>query len=141
MLRAALTPSTRHSYIQTWTGFSKFLRFSRMEDIEMAFTDLDIIRYVAHLFNQGFAHSLIQIQLSALSFWCKIKGWPLVTQSYPVGQALKGVRSLPVHPSLRKFPITPDIFSTLCRFVASLGLSLYVTLCLRAMYLLVYHAF
>lgn len=64
-----------------------------------------------------------------------------MTQAHSVCQALKGVRSLSSHQYQAKFPITPDILRLLCQAISCTGFSAYDKLCLRAMFLLAYHAF
>lgn len=141
MFRAALAPSIRKSYRRTLEDLAKFLGFQSIEEITSAFQELDILRYIAFLFNAGFSHSSILSRLSAVTFWIRIKSWPLVTQSHAVARALKGVRALSERPHKSKFPITPDVLRCLCLNIPKAGLSNEANVRLRAMFLLAFHAF
>lgn len=79
------------------------------EAIRVPFGELDIRRYIAFLFNSGFSYPTILSRVSALTYWIRCKGWPLVTQSHVVLQSLKGVHVLSAGPCKGKFPITPDV--------------------------------
>lgn len=115
--------------------------YAKILDITIPFSQLDVVRYIAFLHNSAFAYPSILSRLSALSFWIRIKDWPLVTQTHAVTQALRGVRSLSVRPSRSRFPITPDVLRHLCSKVDIIGVSSFEVACLKAMFLLAFHAF
>lgn len=99
------------------------------------------MRYVAFLFGKGFSHASISSCLSAVSFWCNLKNWPLVTQSFLVARAVSGVWSLSSGVPKDKFLITPDILRSLCQAIHLIGIPHYDAVRLRAMFLIAFHAF
>lgn len=140
-MRASLAPATRKIYRRTLRELAKFLGFSSIVHISSPFGELDIVRYIAFLYANGFSYASILSRLSAVSFWCRAKKWPLVTQSFHVSRALRGSRLSVKAPLTSKFPITPNILSILCQAIVSLDLSTSQKVCLKAMFLVAYHAF
>lgn len=102
---------------------------------------MNVRRYIAFLFDSGFAYPTILSCLAALTYWIRYKNWPLVTQSYIVTQSLKGVHALSYGPRHGKFPITPDILRLLCHALHHMGWDSTVVVHLKAMFLLSYFAF
>lgn len=136
-----MAPSTKRSYRCTLTELANFLGFPSFAHISSPLSELDIVRYVAFLFNGGLAYPSILTRLSAVTFWLRFKEWPLVTQSHAVSQALRGVRTLAARKPRSKFPITPDVLKHLCVAAGDCGLSDHDVICVRAMFLLAFHAF
>lgn len=136
-----MAPSTKRSYRRTLDSLASFLGAPNVECIQTPFRVVDIVRYVAFLYNSGLSVSSILSRLSAITWWIKLRSWPLVTQAHSVSQALKGVKSLSIRPVRHKFPITPDVLRRLYLAVSSLKFSEAVVLRLRAMFLLAFHGF
>lgn len=141
LFRSALAPSTVQAYRRTLAEFSSFLGYSNINLVLKPFTQLDIVRYIASLFNGGLSHPSILSRLSAITHWMRMKNWPLTTQSHAVTQAMRGVRTLSSKPSRDKSPITPNVLKRLCFVVGSISLSSDDVIRLRAMFSLAFHAF
>lgn len=141
LFHAALAPSTGRAYRKTLSELALFLGLPSFHLIISPLETSDIIRYIAFLFNGGLSYPSILSRLSAVSFWIRLKDWPLVTRSHLVLQALKGVRALSLKTPVLKFPITPSILQRLCDALASSSLSHFDQTCFRAMFLLAFHAF
>lgn len=136
-----MAPSTRLAYSRTLREFARLRGSLDYWLIASPFTEQEVLRYIAFLFNGGFSPSSIISKLSAITFWIRVKGWPLVTQGHLVKQALRGARSLSASSSSAKFPITPDILKQLCNVLPNLGVSKFDACRLRAMFLLAFHGF
>lgn len=65
----------------------------------------------------------------------------MVTHSFVVSQALKGVRALSVRIPKSKFPITPDVLRHLCYATLNAGFPSQTATRLVSMFLLAFHAF
>lgn len=141
LFRAALTPSTLKSYCRVWSDFAHFIGCAKIQSVRVPFGHLNILRYVAFLFNSGFSYPSILFHLSALTYWVRYRGWPLVTHSYVVLQALKGVRALSSAVHRNKFPITPDVLRVLCRTLLSMNLESQDVIRLWAIFLLSFYFF
>lgn len=114
--------------------------YVNVQSVRSPFGQVDILRYVALLYNSGFSYSSVVSRLSAISYWIRFKGWPLVTQDFVVLQALRGVRSLSSGVHRNKFPVTPDVLRVLCRSLLSMNLHSNDIVRLRAMFLLSFYA-
>lgn len=141
LLRSNLAPSTRKMYRAALNEFAHLMGFNTFQIIESPFNDQDVLRYIAFLYHNGYSYASIVSGLSAITFWCKVRGWPLVVQSFIVSRALRGVKSLAVSSSRVKFPITPDVLRSLCAYIGGPDVSLLQETRLRAMFLLAFHAF
>lgn len=141
LFRSALAPSTLAFYRRVWNDFALFLGSTKIHFIQVPFVDQDVLRFVAFLFNGGMSYSSILSYLSALTYWIRYKNWPLVTRSFVVTQALRGVRALSVGAQRHKFPVTPDILRSLCNALLAMHLRDFDSARLKAMFLLSYYAF
>lgn len=110
--------------------------------IETPFNESDLVHFTAFLYTSGFSYSSILSRCSAVTFWCKLKGWPLIMHSFYVLRALRGVHVLSANRSRKgKFPITPDVLLKLCQALRGTAISDWDRVCLEAMFLLAFHAF
>lgn len=141
LFKAALAPATKRMYRRTLDDAAAFFGAPSIECIATPFQALDIVRYVAHMYNVGLSFPSILSRLSAISWWIKMRSWPLVTQTYMVSQALRGVKSLSKRPIKHKFPITPDVLRQLCIVIPSLQFPEAVAIRLKAMFLIAFHGF
>lgn len=128
-------------YNRILNDFARFLGFSSISHIVKPFSELDILRYIAHLYISGFACPSIVSRLSAITFWIKCNQWPLVTQSFSVSRAIRGVRSLSSHSPKLKFPITPDVLRLLCQSIHKAGFTFPDATRLLSMFTLAFYAF
>lgn len=141
LFQAALAPATKRAYRHALGECAKFLGFSSFHSICIPLSEYQVIHYIAFLFNMGLSYPSIVSRLSALSYGLKSRNWPLVTRSFLVMQALRGVRSLSSRQGKNKFPVTPDVLRRLCTVLQQSSYSHYDQCALKAMFLLAFHAF
>lgn len=132
LFQAALAPATKRAYQRTLSECAKFLGFPTFDSIPIPLSEYQVIRYVAFLFNLNLSYPSIVSRLSALSYGLKTRNWPLVTRSFLVVQALRGVRSLSNQRGRSKFPVTPDILRSLCQALQQSSFSHYDRCALQA---------
>ena len=108
LLKASMSPSSRRSYMHSWTLLLNFAPSS----ISLPLPVVLVCNFIGDLFQKSYSPSTISSHVSALSYVHKILGMPDPTTSFLVSKLLKGCRSLrQSHDS--RLPITKEILHKL----------------------------
>ena len=135
LLNAALAPSTQASYNAHLRRFNTFLCPGKMPA-----STAQVMCFVAHLFEQGYAPPSIATHISAIAYAHKLMGVPDPTDQFVIRKLVTGATRLASTPDTR-LPITPPILLQLCQALNNMNYPYYHRAMFKAIFTLSFFAF
>lgn len=139
LLVAALSPSTRRSYLRSWILLLEFYNTSK-SSLSFPCSPFSISNFISYLHFQKCTASTITSHISAISYVQKLCNVSDPTHNFLVRKILKGSQQSTKSPDTR-MPITKPILLKLLSALNSTVSDRNNILLLRAIFLLAFHAF
>ncbi|XP_048771145.2 integrase/recombinase xerD homolog [Ostrea edulis] len=136
ILVAALSPSARSSYRNSWQIFLTY----RNDPASLPLLTIDICNFIGFLFEKQYSSSSIVSHISALSYVHKIVNMPDPTQTFIVRKLLKGCHKLLPSQDAR-LPITKNIMHKILAAIVFTVPQALNRVLLQALFLLCFNAF
>lgn len=141
LVQSALAPTSSQIYAKGWSQFHGFCIEHLAFAPSLPVSPQPLARYVAFLFQQGYAPATIRSRISPISYFHKLHALPDPSSSFFMTKLLQGCANLRPRADPR-LPITRDI---LHRLIISLPVvhqeSWILQTTLKSMFLLAFHAF
>ena len=96
--------------------------------------------FISYCMQRNLAFSTVSTYISTLNYVQKMANFEDISQNFVIKKMLQGYRKMKAQADTR-LPITPSILKQLVQSLEHLGLSKFMKILLKAMYLLAFHAF
>lgn len=140
LLDASLAPNTKTAYRNGLKMAQSFLQqYNGNTDIKNM-SLLQVIMYVAFLFEKGLSPNTINTYLASLAYFFKIMDLPDLTSNFLINKMVSGARRLAASPDIR-LPITLTMLKALIAALNHTCTSSYQKFLFQSMFSLAFHAF
>lgn len=138
LIYSSLAPSTLEVYQRGLALFQEFrLKFALADIFPIPL--IDLLSFIAYLFQQNLSHSTISCYVAGLGFFSKVNSYEDMSQKFVVRKLLEGIkRSRPKRSDVR-LPITRDMLKAIITSLSCVCKSQYELCLFRAAFSLAFH--